>query len=313
MLIDVSTMTPPDRLNLVTVGHFAIDTISSPKITHARTELGGSATYVSVTAAKLDAKVSVISKVGDDFPNKYTKWLEDSNVDLAGLKQVEGYATTRFALKYQRDWKRKLQLKALAPPIQVNDIPDSLRADAIHVAPIANELSINIVQKLRKLTSILSLDPQGFVRDFDAHGNAHPKRWMERSVLELIDIYKSSQDEMKTVTGITNVKQAARKIQDYGAKIVIATRGLHGSMVLFESAFCNVPACTPQVVLDPTGAGDTYIGAFLAEYTRHEEPLWCACMGSAAASFTVEGVGPERFGNREETYARARKVYLKLA
>jgi len=312
MLIDVSTMTSPNRLNLVTVGHFAIDSISSPKIIPAKTRLGGSATYVSVAAAKLAAKVSVISKVGYDFPNKYIRWLKDNHIDLAGLKQVEGYVTTRFALKYQRDWKRNLQLKALAPPIHVNDISNTLRAQAIHVAPIANELSIKAIQKLRKLTRILSLDPQGFIRNFDAHGNVRPKCWMERSVLELIDIYKSSEDEMKTVTGIADAKQAARKIQDYGAKIVIATRGLHGSMVLFESAFYNVPACRPQVVLDPTGAGDAYIGAFLAEYTRKEEPLWCACVGSAAASFIVERVGPERFGNREETYARARKVYLKL-
>ena len=312
MLIDVSTMAHSNRLNLVTVGHFAIDTISSPKVTPARTTLGGPPTYVSVAAAKLGAKVSVISKVGDDFSSKYTKWLRDSHVDLAGLKQVEGHVTTRFALKYQRDWRRILQLKALAPPIQVNDIPNSLRAQAIHVAPIANELSINIVEKLRELTGILSLDPQGFVRVFDAHGHVRSKRWTESSVLELIDIYKSSEDEMKKVTGIADVKQAARKIQDHGARIVIATRGLHGSMVLFESVFCNVPACRPQVVLDPTGAGDAYIGAFLAEYTREEETLWCACVGSAAASFVVEGVGPERFGNREETYARARKVYLKL-
>jgi len=311
MLIDVSTMIPQNELDLVTVGHFAIDTISSPKIIPARTTLGGSATYVSVAAAKLGMKVSVISKVGDDFPNKYIKWLEDSHVDLAGLKQVEGYATTRFALRYQNDWKRNLRLKALASPIQLNDIPNSLRAKAIHVAPIANELSINVVNRLRKLTRILSLDPQGFVRNFNTQGNVRPKRWTERSVLELIDIYKSSQDEMKTVTGIADAKQAARKIQDYGAKIVIVTRGLRGSMVLFESAFCNVPACRSQVVLDPTGAGDAYIGAFLAEYTRKEEVLWCLCVGSAAASFVVEGVGSERFGDREETYARARKIYLK--
>jgi len=113
------------------------------------------------------------------------------------------------------------------------------------------------------------------------------------------------------VTGITDIKRAARRIQKYGAKIIIVTRGLYGSALLFEDAFCNLPACRPQVLVDPTGAGDAYIGGFLAEYVDGKDPRWCACVGAAAASFVVEGIGPERFGNKEETYARARKIYQK--
>jgi len=311
MLIDVSTMKPPERFDLITVGHFAIDIISSPKIMPARTVLGGSPTYVSVAATKLGAKVSVISKCGKDFSNQYLDWLRSSQVDLSGLKRIESGVTTRFALRYQQKHKRRLQLKALAPAIKAKDIPNSLQAQAIHVGPIANEVSISVIRKLSKLGSILSFDPQGFVRDFDAHSNVRPKRLKAGSILELIDVYKSSQDEMRPVTGIANMRQAARKIHDHGAKIVIATRGLHGSTLLFEGTFYNVPACKPKVVLDPTGAGDAYIGAFLAEYLRGEDPYWCACVGSAAASFVVEGVGPERFGNKEETYARARIIYQK--
>jgi sugar/nucleoside kinase (ribokinase family) len=63
--------------------------------------------------------------------------------------------------------------------------------------------------------------------------------------------------------------------------------------------------------LDPTGAGDVFIGAFLAEYIRTKDPVWCACVGSASASFVVEGIGPERFGERQETYERAKEIYEK--
>lgn len=309
MLIDVSTMTSSNRFDLVTVGHFAIDTIRSPKVVPARTTLGGSATYVSVAAARLGAKVSVISKVGKDFPDRFLGWLQNNDVDLSGLKRTRSDVTTEFSLRYQHNYRRRLQLKAVAPSIQTSDIPDLLQTQAIHVAPIANELSTNVVQALRKSTRILSLDPQGFVRSFDSHGNVQSKRWRGKAILELVDIYKSTQDEMRTVTRTTDMVQAARRIQDYGIRIVIATQGLQGSTLLFENDFYKVSPCKPKVVLDPTGAGDAYIGAFLAEYIRGEDPYWCACAGSAAASFVVEGVGPEHFGNREETYARARKIY----
>ena len=102
-----------------------------------------------------------------------------------------------------------------------------------------------------------------------------------------------------------------RRISDYGVKIVIVTRGVQGSMLLFDGTFYSIPAYKSKHVVDPTGAGDAFSGAFLTEYVRGKEVLWCACVGAASASFVVEGVGPERFGEREETYERAREIYEK--
>jgi len=297
--------------DLVTVGHFAIDFVHSPKIVSSKPTLGGPPTYVSVAAAKLGAKVSVISKVGEDFSNTYVKWLKNNKIDLSGLKQVKDASTTQFVIKYQKSWKRKLQLKARAPPISASDLPDSLQARAVHVAPIANELSEEVVTKLRKATRILSLDPQGFVRNFDKKGSVSLKSWKGRSVLEQADVYKSSLNEIEAVTETNNLQLATKRISDYGVKIVIVTRGVHGSTVFFDNRLYNIPAYASKNVLDPTGAGDAFSGAFLAEYVREKDPLWCACVGSASASFVVEGVGPERFGEREETYARAREIYEK--
>lgn len=297
--------------DLVTVGHFAIDFIHLPTIASPKTTLGGPPTYVSVAAAKLGAKVSVISKVGEDFSNNYVKWLKNNKIDLSGLKRVKEASTTQFVIQYQKGWKRKLQLKARAPTISANELPDSLQARAVHVAPIANEFSEELVTKLRKATRILSLDPQGFVRGFDREGNVSLNGWKGQSVLEQVDVYKSSLNEIEAVTGTNNLQLATRRISDYGVKIVIVTRGMHGSTVFFDNTFYTIPACASKMVLDPTGAGDAFSGAFLAEYVRKKEPLWCACVGSASASFVVEGVGPERFGEKEETYERATEIYEK--
>ena len=297
--------------DLITVGHFAIDLITSPKITKPKQTLGGSPTYVSLAARKLGAKVSVISKVGEDFSDKYVTWLEANGVDLSGLKRVKGASTTRFILEYS-NWKRQLQLKSQAPPILPEDVPNSLQAKAIHMAPIANEISQNLPDKLRTLTDILTLDPQGFVREFNTEGNVHLKRWEDQKLLEKIDLYKSSLSEIRMVTGLADLKLAMEKIRDYGAKIVIVTRGMKSSKLLFEEKLYDIPTCKPKIVRDPTGAGDAFIGAFLAEYVRGKNPVWCARVGSASASFVVEGVGPEVFGEKEEIYARASKIYEKM-
>jgi sugar/nucleoside kinase (ribokinase family) len=230
---------------------------------------------------------------------------------LAGLKRVKGAFTTQFTIKYQKDGERKLQLKACAPPILVTDLPTHLQAKALHAAPIANELSEEVISRLRKAAGILSLDPQGFVRGFDKKGNVYLKQWKGQKVLEQVDVYKSSLNELKALTGTNNLKTAMRIISDYGVNIVIVTKGVQGAMLLFDGTFCSIQAYKSSQVVDPTGAGDAFSGAFLAEYVRRKDVLWCACVGAASASFVVAGVGPKRFGEKEETYERAREIYEK--
>jgi len=313
MLIDVSKMSQKSRLDLVTVGHFAIDTITTPRATVPKRALGGSPTYVSVAAAKMGAKVSVVSKVGGDFPDEYLEWLRVNDVGVSGLGKLRNAATTRFALDYDRSWERKLRLERQAPPILVKDVPQGLRSRAVHIAPIANEVSDDVVFRLRRVCRVLSLDPQGFVRSFDGRGNVSLKRWRAVDVLSKVDVFKSAVKELRAMTGKSEVREAVKEVADCGVRVVVVTSGLKGSTLYFEDGFYDIPAWESRVVVDPTGAGDSFVGGFLAEYLTCKDVVWCCCVGSAAASFVVEGFGPERFGERDEVYERARQIYGKVA
>ena len=108
-----------------------------------------------------------------------------------------------------------------------------------------------------------------------------------------------------------NLKPAIKAIHDVGVETVIVTMGAKGSVLSVEGAQYNIAACPSQVLVDPTGAGDVFIGGFLTEYLRQKESLWCACVGSAAASCVVEGLGPTYFGKKEEIYRRANSLYEK--
>lgn len=295
--------------DIVTIGHFVIDLISSPRIANPTVALGGPPTFVSLAANKLGAKVGVVSKVGKDF-QKYLPWLRKNNVDLSQMHVAENAPTTCFVLTYSGD-KRKLQLKNRAPQIVLKDIPPSLHAKAIHVAPVANELSAEIIRKLRKKTPLLSIDPQGFLREFDETGNVKLKRLGDITFLQQCDVFKSSIEEIKMIAGRANLGAAMKKIRRCGVKIVLVTLGKRGVVAHFGEEFYHIPACKPKVLKDPTGAGDVFIGAFLAEYIRGKGPLWCCCVGSAAASFVIEEVGSQRFGEKNEVYGRATKIYKK--
>jgi len=298
--------------DIAVVGHFAIDSIFLPDRQTPFVVLGGSAAYVSFAVRCVDATVSVVSKVGGDFPEAYLWWLRQEGVDLSGLVKVENAQTTRFELKYTSDLSdRALRLMSRAPPITIEDLPNNLKAKVIHIAPIAGEISYEVVEKLRNCAEVLSLDPHGLVRNFDSNGNVTFGSLKDKRILERVKTYKSSLKEIEAVTGLSDLGSAIKAVHEYGVETVIVTLGTKGAVLSIEKSVYKIPAYMSEKVVDPTGAGDVFIGAFLAEYTRGEESSWCACIGSAAASLVVEGVGPTFLGDRAEIYRRARLLYEK--
>ncbi|MCK4424339.1 hypothetical protein KAU93_01545 [Candidatus Bathyarchaeota archaeon] len=298
--------------DVVTVGHLAIDSIFLPDMHVPFVVLGGSAAYVSFAARRLSASVSIVSKVGDDLPEVYVRWLEQEGIDLSRLTRIEGAETTRFEIKYSADLSsRNLRLKSKAPPITGDDLPSSLNAKAVHVAPIAGEISYDVVEKLRASADVLALDPQGLLRNFNNDGSVSYGSLLDKRFLESVDVYKSSLDEIKAATGLASLDSALRAIHRCGIKTVIVTLGMEGAVLSLEGCVYNVPAYKSDKVVDPTGAGDVFIGGFLAEYVRGKDPFWCVCVGSAAASLVVETVGPRFSGDKREIYHRARLLYEK--
>jgi sugar/nucleoside kinase (ribokinase family) len=298
--------------DVTVVGHFAIDSIRLPSRSSPFVVLGGSVTYVSFVTKRLDGAVSVISKVGGDFPEAYMWWLRQEGIDLSAVVKLANEQTTRFELEYSKDLSsRTLRLESKASAITVDDLPRSLRAKAIHVAPIAGEISYEVVEQLKGCAEFLSLDPQGLLRSFDATGKVTSSASVDKRLFSLINIYKSSLDEISALTGCSDLNSAIKAIHDFGVETVIVTLGAKGAVLSVEKTLYNIPACNSRIFVDPTGAGDVFIGGFLTEYIREKDSLWCACVGSAAASLVVEGIGPTFFGEKEEIYERARVAYEK--
>jgi sugar/nucleoside kinase (ribokinase family) len=301
------------NFDLAVVGHFSVDTIVLPTRKSPFIVLGGATTYTSFAAKNLDSCTSVISKVGASFPQAYLWWLEQEGIDISGVTRHPDEATTSFELTYLENFDdRTLKLKSHGPALSIDDIPAGLHAKAIHLGPIANEIPYEVVELLKSCCDILSLDPQGLTRSFDAEGNVFENAAeVNNDIFSLINVFKSSQHEIFALTGEKELKPAIRAIHDVGVETVIVTLGSKGSVLSVEGAQYNIGACPSNVLVDPTGAGDVFIGGFLAEYLKGKESVWCAAVGSASASMVVESIGPTYFGKKEDIYQRAHVLYEK--
>jgi sugar/nucleoside kinase (ribokinase family) len=302
----------PSISDVAVVGHFSVDSILLPSRPHAFMMLGGSVTYAALVTKRLEANACIFSKVGGDFPEAYLWWLKEEGIDLTGVVKCEAEQTTRFELEYSNDLStRQLRLRGMSSPITVADLKNLTRAKALHVAPIDGEITYEVTEYLKKHADVLSFDPQGLLRAFDEAGNVYCCCPVDRRMLSLVNVYKSSFDEICALTGQSDVASAAKAIHDYGVDNIIVTLGAKGAVLSVAGTIYNIPVCEGNPVVDPTGAGDVFIGAFLTEYTRAKDTFWCACVGSAASSLVVEGLGPTSIGTKEGIYGRAEAIYEK--
>jgi len=299
--------------DLAVIGHFSVDTLNLPTRTAPFVILGGAVTYTSLAAKNLDAQTQIISRVGEHFPQAYLWWLEQEGVNISAVSRHPNEDTTGFELTYTQNFNnRTLKLKSKGHPLTLQDIPRDFYAKAVHLGPIANEIPLEVAEELKKHCDILSLDPQGLTRSFDTQGNVYENAAeVDNDIFSLINIYKSSKDEIYALTGELELKAAIRAVHEVGVETVIVTNGAKGAVLSVEGAQYNVPASPSEVLVDPTGAGDVFIGGFLTEYIKSKESLWCGAVGSAAASLIVESIGPTYFGKKEEIYRRAHVLYEK--
>jgi len=120
-----------------------------------------------------------------------------------------------------------------------------------------------------------------------------------REVLRRVDILKIDDSEARQLAGEYNLRKAAAVIQEMGPKMVVATRGSHGSMLFNESNIFAVAAYPLEDEVDPTGAGDSFAGGFFGYLAQNpsldEATLRRAIIfGSVMGSFCVEDFGTRR-------------------
>jgi sugar/nucleoside kinase (ribokinase family) len=299
------------NFDITVVGHFSIDTIRLPNQLNPFISLGGAVTYVSFISKRLGKTVLIISKVGKDFPDAYWQLLTKEGLDLSGIKKVRKEITTSFELEYSKDLNRTLKLRSKNSKIKLFDLPTNFKSKVVHLAPISGEISYDVAKKLKKTAKFLSLDPQGLLRVFSKNGVVRLNSTADLEFLSLVDLLKSSLIELEILTGESKFKKAIKKIHDFGVKIVIVTLGSRGAVLSFDDINYLIPPCKSRGIMDPTGAGDCFIGGFLAEFLDHKDLIWCACVGSASASFIIEKVGSSFFQEKEEIYQRAYAIYEK--
>ena len=117
--------------------------------------------------------------------------------------------------------------------------------------------------------------------------------WRDKlAVLKHTDILKLNEHEMEVVTGLTNPREVARRIADWGVREVVITLGSYGSLIYADGHYYEIPAYTPRQAVDATGCGDTYSTGYLYCRAQGMNYLESGKFAAAMCTLKLEHSGP---------------------
>lgn len=280
-------------MNLIVLGSITEDIIKVP-LKEEKRFIGGVPIYAAATAKALGEKIGIVSKVGTDFHIKNLKIINSLEPDLNGFV-ISGNSSMRFENKYSTvSGKRTQKVLSTSEKITFRDIPEMYYSvPCIHLGPVFNEINPKLISEVRELFKFVSLDGQGFTRSIDDSNNhVILKPWLDfEEYLPKLDVLKVDDIELKGITGAKKLDKAINLALDTGLKLLVITRAHKGAIIFENQERYNIPAF-PTKIIDETGAGDTFITAFLLEYLRTKECFYSGLMAAATASFKIASSGP---------------------
>jgi sugar/nucleoside kinase (ribokinase family) len=287
---------------ILIVGSMAFDDLELPTGRCADV-VGGSATY-SAFAASCFAPARVVAVVGEDFPPSAVERLEKRKIDVTGIEHVKG-KTFRWAGRYSKDLNSRETLDT-----QLNvfadfrpKLPESYRESPfVLLGNIHPALQLQVLEQVSRPKLVVA-DTMNFWI------SGEPKTLA--SLLERVDVLIINDEEVRELTGIHNIKKAAREVLRRGPSRLVIKRGEHGALLFDEDGIFFAPGFPLEEVIDPTGAGDSFAGGFLGYLATQSNlggiPMRRAMVhATATASFCVEAVGTERISTLVDADIEAR-------
>ena len=279
---------PPRRGALWVLGNFTVDDVVLPDGTTSTAQCGGNVVYGALGAAIWRTRVGIAARIGPDFPAAHLRQLERAGLDLHLVPVQE--PNIHNWVRYEPGDVRRMGIwddsgSHAGLSIRPDELPPMLeQVDACHIAPMPFASQAALVRHLRRAgVRLISLDPH----DDHVTGN-------EAALLALLtdaDAFLPSRKEARQLHGTDDPEAAARAFVEAGPRAVVIKLGPEGSVVCGPDRVpVHVPA-VPANVVDPTGAGDTYCGGFLAAYAARPDAVEAARHGAVSASFAVEGRG----------------------
>lgn len=250
------------------------------------------------TAAKLGANCAMIGVVGNDgFGRCVTNRLKESGVDCSMIRIHPDASTGVAFVCYFSDGSRNFlyHVHHAAPGMLTEEevnIEKLKGTKWVHITGFTMSVNKDSAEAVYKLIREL---PEDTKISFDP--NIRPEalsvaeiKKLCGPVIERASLIFPSRTEAAMFTDTRNDDEGCKKWASEG-KIVVLKKGEAGSIIYSKDQKINVSSYNVTEI-DPTGAGDTFCGAFLTGLCEGKSLTECAKYANAAGAMSVRIQGP---------------------
>lgn len=270
------------------IGHITLDKIITP-----RNEVympGGTAFYFAHGMCSLnpEADFELITAIA---PSEM-KVVDDIRARGGNVTVLPSRHTVFFENKYGENQNNRTQrVLAKADPFTAKSL-ENAAADIFHLGSLlADDFSVEVFEMLTD-RGTLSVDAQGYLREVRGC-NVYSIDWKnKKDYLRYVDILKVNEFEIESLTGYTQVHDAALRLAEWGVKEVCITLGSYGSVIFDQNNFYEIPAYPTKEIIDATGCGDTYSTGYLYKKAQGASIAEAGCFAAAMSSLKLEHSGP---------------------
>ncbi|MEM3485053.1 MAG: carbohydrate kinase family protein [Candidatus Methanomethyliaceae archaeon] len=247
---------------------------------------GGCANNIAVALSRLGINAASCIVIGDDEPGCRMKAsLEEEGVDTEFVIVVPNGKTAATFLYVDPDGAHQtFYFPGCADdPIDLGISNEKLKGFKYGVITVGNP---GHIRKFTEIAHTAGVDLVWSLRN-DPHAFPHSlvQLLVEKCKVLVMNHFESQQ--LLRSLGQDSLQQ----IQERGVKIIIETFGSAGSKVYFGDEIYTIPAVKPQVFVDPTGAGDAFVGGFLCGLIKNLPVEVAARIGAVVSSFVIEAWG----------------------
>ncbi|WP_322759967.1 PfkB family carbohydrate kinase [Frankia sp. Cr2] len=248
--------------------------------------VGGSVVYAIIQAARLGLCAAGLGR--GCAPELVPVWMPFATEAFLYIQPSAD--TTRFRNESMDGRRTQWLEKSVGPVSDLDRIPETR---VLHLAPVAREIVIEEAVRA-KARGLLGLTPQGLIRSWDAHGLVHHQPLeIDGPTAATIDVVVFADYEAPYLKGVA---QAVRR----AGGIVVVTRGTGGCEVLLATGTQEFPAVETSQLVDDTGAGDVFASALFIALEGGSTVSEAVRFAAAAATLSIEGIGPLAIASREE-------------
>lgn len=259
---------------------------------------GGDTSNAAIAAARQGASVAYATAIGrDDAGERFLALWREEGVNVEAVKidaqrPTALYLVTHGATGHSFHFYRTGSAASAYAPA---DVPEAMiaRSRMFYASGISQAISDNAADAV--LHAIAAARHNQVRVAFGT--NYRPRLWPRARAAALIhaaarqaDVLLASIEDATALAGTTNEHAAADFYQRLGPGIVVVTLGAEGALLADGDRRVRIPPL-PGPVVDATGAGDAFAGAFLARLLAGDDAEGAARYATIAAGLKVRGYG----------------------